>query len=313
MNTRLNEILGIKYPIIQGGMAWVSEANLAAAVSEAGGLGIIAGGNAPKDVIASEIDKLRLITNKPFAINIMLLSQHVDDIIDLVIEKKVPIITTGAGNPGKYMKRLKSANIKVLPVVPSLALASRMEKIGADAVIVEGTEAGGHIGELTTMALTPQVVDKVDIPVIAAGGIADGRGVLAAFSLGAEGVQIGTRFICSNECIVHKDYKEKIIKSKDRDAIATGRSTGHPVRVLRNKFSKNLLSLEKKNTPIEELEKLGVGKLQLAAIDGDINEGSVMAGQIAGMINDIKPCSDIMKDLVDDYYKNLNRINNIKK
>lgn len=235
---KICNLLNIKYPIIQGGMAWVSDANLASAVSNSGGLGIIAGGNAPKEVIKAEINRCRELTDKPFGINVMLLSPYVDDIIDLIIEEKVPVITTGAGNPSKYIKRLKEIGTKIIPVVPSIALAQRMEKLGVDAIIVEGTEAGGHIGELTTMVLTPQVSDAVNIPVISAGGICDGRGIVAAFVLGADGVQVGTRFICSDECKVHENYKNMIIKSKDRDAIVTGRSTGHPVRTLKNKLSR---------------------------------------------------------------------------
>ncbi len=300
MKTRITEILNITYPIIQGGMAWVSNADLAAAVSEAGGLGIIAGGNAPREIIEKEIHRARTLTDKDFGVNVMLLSPFVDDIIDLVIEEKIPVITTGAGNPGKYMERLKAAGTKVLPVIPSVALAQRMEKIGAAAVIIEGTEAGGHIGELTTMSLTPQVVDALNIPVIAAGGIADGRGMLAALSLGAEGVQIGTRFICSTECTVHDKYKQKILSAKDRDAVVTARSTGHPVRVLRNNFTKEFIRLEKLNTSKEALEEAGIGKLRLAVVDGDVDSGSVMAGQVAGLIKDIKPCKEIIEEIISD-------------
>lgn len=300
MKTRITELLNIDYPIIQGGMAWVSDADLAAAVSKAGGLGIIAGGNAPKEVIKKQIERARTLTDKDFGVNVMLLSPFVDDIIDLVIEEKIPVITTGAGNPGKYMERLKAIGTKVLPVVPSVSLAQRMEKIGADAVIIEGTEAGGHIGELTTMSLTPQVVDALNIPVIAAGGIADGRGMLAALSLGAEGVQIGTRFICSTECTVHERYKEKVIAAKDRDAVVTARSTGHPVRVLRNRFTKEFTKLEKLNTSKEALEKAGVGKLRMAVVDGDVDGGSVMAGQVAGLVKEIKPCKEIIEEIISD-------------
>lgn len=300
MKTRITELLNITYPIIQGGMAWVSDADLAAAVSEAGGLGIIAGGNAPRAVIEKEIKRARTLTDKDFGVNVMLLSPFVDEIMDLVIEEKIPVITTGAGNPGKYMDRLKAIGTKVLPVVPSVALAQRMEKIGAAAVIIEGAEAGGHIGELTTMSLTPQVVDALTIPVIAAGGIADGRGMLAALSLGAEGVQIGTRFICSTECTAHEKYKQKVIAAKDRDAIVTARSTGHPVRVLRNQFTKDFIKLEKQNTPKEALEEAGVGKLRLAVVDGDVDRGSVMAGQVAGLVKDIKPCKDIIAEIISD-------------
>ncbi|MDB8789759.1 enoyl-[acyl-carrier-protein] reductase FabK [Romboutsia sp. 1001216sp1] len=295
---KICELLNIQYPIIQGGMAWVANANLASAVSNAGGLGIIAGGNAPKKIIKEEIRKCKEFTDKPFGVNVMLLSPFADEIIDLVIEENIPVITTGAGNPAKYMEKLKKANVKVIPVVPTIALAQRMEKLGADAVIVEGTEAGGHIGELTTMVLTPQVADAVNIPVIAAGGIADGRGVVAALALGAKGVQIGTRFICSEECSVHENYKNMIIKSKDRDAIVTGRSTGHPVRTLKNKLSKEVLSMEKEGINPEEIDKKCVGSLRMATIDGDIENGSFMAGQIASIVKDIKPCKKIIGDIV---------------
>lgn len=312
-NTRLCELLNIKYPIIQGGMAWAATHELAQAVSEAGGLGIIAAGNAPKDVIREEIKKLRESTDKPFGVNIMLMSPFADDIMDLVCEEKVPVVTTGAGNPGKYISKLKSSGIKVIPVVPTVALARRLEREGADALIVEGTEAGGHIGELTTMALVPQISSAVNIPVIAAGGIADGRGFLAALSLGAEAVQIGTRFVCSTECIAHDNYKEKIIKAKDRDAIVTGRSTGYPVRVLKNKFTKDYLKLEEEGIPFEELEKLGAGRLRSAVIDGDMDNGSVMAGQVAGVISDVKSCKDIILNIINEAEIGLDRLHDLKR
>lgn len=299
-NTKILELLNIKYPIIQGGMAWVATSELAAAVSEAGGLGVVAAGNAPGDVIREEIRKVKTMTVKPFGVNIMLLSPFVEDIVNIVCEEGVPVVTTGAGNPGKYLEKFKKHNIKVIPVVPSVALAKRLEKQGVDALIAEGTEAGGHIGELTTMALVPQVVDAVSIPVIAAGGIGDGRGFLAALVLGADGVQLGTRFVCSTEAKVHDNYKAKILASKDRDAIVTGRTTGHPVRVIKNKFTKDFLDLEKNNTPPEELEREGSGRLRLAVVDGDVDNGSIMSGQIAGMINDIKPCKDILEDIINE-------------
>lgn len=297
---KICNLLNIKYPIIQGGMAWVADANLASAVSNSGGLGIIAGGNAPKEVIKSEIDRCRELTDKPFGVNVMLLSPYVDDIIDLIIEEKVPVITTGAGNPAKYINRLKEIGTKIIPVVPSIALAQRMEKLGVDAVIVEGTEAGGHIGELTTMVLTPQVSDSVNIPVISAGGIGDGRGIVAVFALGADGVQIGTRFICSDECKVHENYKNMIIKSKDRDAIVTGISTGHPVRTLKNKLSREVLSMEKEGISPEEIDKRYIGSLRLAVKEGDINNGSFMAGQIASIIKDVKPCKEIIESMIEE-------------
>ncbi|TJX65202.1 enoyl-[acyl-carrier-protein] reductase FabK [Soehngenia saccharolytica] len=297
IKTRVTELLGIEYPIIQGGMAWVATHELAAAVSEAGGLGIIAAGNAPKEVVRDEIRAVKKMTNKPFGVNIMLLSPFVDEVVDTVLEEGVPVVTTGAGNPGKYLERFKEKNIKVIPVVPSVALAKRMEKEGVDAVIVEGTEAGGHIGELTTFALVPQVVDAVSLPVIAAGGIADARGFVAAFALGAEGVQMGTRFVLSTEAKVHENYKNLLLKAKDRDAIVTGRTTGHPVRVIKNKFTREFLELEKQNVPLEELDKFGAGKLRLAVVEGDVEQGSVMSGQIAGLINDIKPCKEIIEGI----------------
>jgi enoyl-[acyl-carrier protein] reductase II len=308
MMNKVCDLLGIKYPIIQGGMAWVATAPLASAVSNAGGLGIIAAGNAPKDAIRKEIEDCKKMTDKPYGVNVMLLSPFVDDIIDLVIEEKVPVITTGAGNPGKYMDRLKEAGIKVVPVVPSKAIAMKMEKMGATAVIAEGTESGGHVGELTTMVLVPQVVDAVSIPVIAAGGIADGRGVAASFALGAQGVQIGTRFICSDECTAHQNYKEMVINAKERDAVVTGRSTGHPVRSLKNKLSKEFEKQEKNGASVEELEKLGVGGLRIAYQDGDKDKGSFMSGQIASMIKDIKPCEEIIQSLMNEATKIMEEI-----
>ncbi len=298
--TEICDILNIEYPIIQGGMAWVATAELAGAVANAGGLGIIGCGNAPAHVIKEEIDKIRTITDKPFGVNIMLLSPFVDEIIELVLKEKVPVITTGAGNPGKYIESFKEIGSKVMPVIPTVALAKRMEKLGADAVIVEGTEAGGHIGELSTMALLPQIVDAVSIPVIAAGGIADGRGFVAALALGAQGVQIGTRFVCTDECIAHDNYKSAILKSGDRDAIVTGRSTGHPVRVIKNKFTKKFLNMEKENTSVEELEEFGAGALEKAAIQGDIDNGTIMAGQISSFICDIKSCKDVIDDIMSE-------------
>lgn len=312
-NTKICDILDIEYPIIQGGMAWVATHELAQAVSNAGGLGVIAAGAAPVEVVRDEIKKLKKNTDKPFGVNIMLMSPFAEDIVELVCEEKVPVVTTGAGNPGKYMDKFKSNGIKVVPIVPSIALAKRLERQGADALIVEGTEAGGHIGELTTMSLVPQVVDVVDILVIAAGGIADGRGFLAALSLGAEGIQMGTRFVCSTECIAHDNYKKKIMKAKDRDAIVTGRSTGYPVRVIKNRFSKEYIKLEKEEVPFEELEELGAGRLRLAVKEGDIDNGSLMAGQISGMIKDIKSCEEIINDIIKDAEKELNKLYSFKR
>lgn len=294
---RICEILNIKYPIIQGGMAWVADSNLAAAVSNAGGFGIIGTGSATADIVKKEIDNCRRLTDRPFGVNVMLMSPNADEVIDLIIEEKPAGITTGAGNPAKYMDRLKEAGIKVIPVVPTVALAQRMEKLGADAVIAEGTEAGGHIGELTTMVLVPQVAEALNIPVIAAGGVADGRGIAASFALGAEGVQIGTRFICSEECNIHQNYKDAVLKAKDRDAVVTGRPTGHPVRTLKNKLAKKYLKMEKEGASPEELEKLGAGALRLAVVEGDKDGGSFMAGQSAAMVREIKPCKEIVEEI----------------
>ncbi|GAA0069508.1 enoyl-[acyl-carrier-protein] reductase FabK [Clostridium sardiniense] len=297
MSNRVCEMLGIKYPVLQGGMAWIADASLAAAVSEAGGLGLITG-TAPIEWIRDEIRKAKKLTNKPFGVNIMLMSEHADEVAKLVCEEGVSVVTTGAGSPGKYMEMWKENGIKVIPVVASVALARRMEKMGADAVVAEGTESGGHVGQLTTMALIPQVVDAVNIPVIAAGGIADGRGVAASFMLGALGVQVGTRFLVAKECTVHQNYKDKVLGAKDIDTDVTGRSTGHPVRVIKNKLSRQFQKLEKDNGTVEELEALGRGSLPRAARDGDVINGSVMAGQVSGLINKEESCYDIIQDLM---------------
>lgn len=298
IHTRVCEILGIEYPIIQGGMAWVATAELAAAVSNAGGLGIIGAGNAPADVVEKEIVKAKSMTGKPFGVNVMLLSPFVDEVMDIIVKNRVKVVTTGAGNPGKYIGTLKEIGTRIIPVVPSVALARRVESMGVDAVIVEGTEAGGHIGELTTMCLVPQIADAVQVPVIAAGGIADGRGLAAVMILGAEGVQLGTRFVCSDECTAHRNYKEAIVKAKDRDAIVSGRSTGHPVRCLKNRLTREFEYLEQRGISPEEIEKLGAGKLKEAVVDGNVEGGSVMAGQIAGLVRDIKPVGEIMDQLL---------------
>ncbi|MDK2901400.1 MAG: enoyl-[acyl-carrier protein] reductase [Thermosediminibacterales bacterium] len=297
-HTEICDILGIEYPILQGGMAWVATGELAAAVSNGGGLGIIGAGNAPPDIVEKEIKKAKSLTNKPFGVNVYYMSPFVDEVIDVVIKEKVAVITTGAGNPGKHIDRLKEAGVKIIPVVASVALARRLERMGVDAIIAEGMECGGHIGDLTTMALVPQVVDAVNIPVIAAGGIADGRGLAAAFMLGAKGVQMGTRFICSEECTVHDNYKMAIIKAKDRETVVTGRTTGHPVRVLKNKLSRQFELLEKQGADIKQLEELGTGKLKSAAIDGDVETGSLMAGQIAGLIDNIMPAGRIIHEII---------------
>ncbi len=292
---RVCELLKIKYPIFQGAMARIADASLASAVSEAGGLGIITGA-APTEWVREQIQKTKKMTDKPFGVNIMLMSENAEEIAELVCEEGVPVVTTGAGSPGKYMEKWKSHGIKVIPVVASVALAKRMEKAGADAIIAEGTESGGHVGEVTTMALVPQVVDAVEIPVIAAGGIGDGRGVAASFMLGAEGIQIGTRFLVAKECIIHQNYKDKILTAKDRDTEVTGRGTGHPVRVLRNKLARTYLQLEKDGAPIEEIEKIGVGALR-KAVEGDVDNGSLMSGQIAGLICKEQTCKEIIEEL----------------
>lgn len=292
------ELLNISYPIFQGGMAWVANHSIAAAVSNAGGLGIIAAGHAPADWVREEIKACKQKTDKPFGVNVMLLSPYVEEVVQVILEEKVAVVTTGAGNPGKYIDALKAANVKVIPVVPSVALAKRMERCGADAVIAEGCESGGHIGELTTMALVPQVVDAVNIPVIAAGGIADGRGMAAAFMLGAQGVQIGTRFLVAKECDIPASYKERVIKASDIDAVVTGRSTGHPVRSLRNQLTREFQKLEKEGASKAELDKLGVGALRRAAVEGDVQNGSVLAGQISGMITKEQTAEEMIQEIM---------------
>lgn len=298
MKTRITELLQIKYPILQGGMAWVASHPLAIAVSNAGGLGVIAGGSAPADVIEKEIAEVRKATDRPFGLNIMLMSPFAKDLVQLAIDEKVPVVTTGAGNPAPYLEGMKSAGIKVIPVIPSVALAVRMERYGADAVVFEGTEAGGHIGELTTMAALPQVVDAVDLPVIGAGGIADKRGFAAALALGAEGVQMGTRLLASKEVRLHPAYVEMVLKAKDRDAIVSGRSTGHPVRALKNDFQLHFIEREKQGASNEELEQLGAGRLRAAVVDGDIKTGSVMAGQVSGLVKEVLPVQQIFDEMV---------------
>ncbi len=293
-------MLGTEYPIIQGAMAWIADAYLASAVSNAGGLGIIASGNAEADWVRKEIRKTREMTDKPFGVNVMLLNPHADAIIDVICEEHVPVVTTGAGNPGKYITKLKSHGIKVIPVIASVALAIRVERAGADAVIAEGQEGGGHIGEATTMALVPQVADAVNIPVIAAGGIADGRGIAAAYMLGASGVQVGTRFLVAKECTVSQNYKDMILKAKDSDTVATGRSTGHPVRVLKNKLARDILILEKRNADISEIEKIGTGALRAAVKDGDVVYGSVMSGQIAGLVKKEQTAREIIVEMFEE-------------
>lgn len=294
--SRVCQLLDIEYPIFQGGMAWIADASLAAAVSEAGGLGIITG-TAPTDWVRDEIRKAKKLTDKPFGVNIMLMDVHADEIAKMVCEEGVKVVTTGAGSPGKYMEMWKAHGVKVIPVVASVALAKRMEKAGADAIIAEGTESGGHVGQLTTMALVPQVVDAVNIPVLAAGGIGDGRGVAASFMLGAEGVQLGTRFLVAKECTVHQNYKNRVIKAKDIDTEVTGRSTGHPIRVIKNKLTREFMKLEKEGASVDQLEELGRGCLS-KAVKGDVDFGSVMAGQISGLINKEQSCKEIIEEIM---------------
>lgn len=298
MKTEITDLLKIKYPIIQGGMAWVAEYHLAAAVSEAGGLGLIGAANAPAEWVREQIREVRRRTDKPFGVNIMLMSPSADEVAKIIVEEQVPVVTTGAGNPEKYMTMWKEAGTKVIPVVASVAMAKRMERCGADAVVAEGTEAGGHIGENTTMVLIPQIVDAVSIPVIAAGGIADGRGIAASLMLGAKAVQIGTHFVVTKESQVHDNYKKAILKAKDIDSKVTGRTTGHPVRALRNQMTKDYLKLENEGASPEELEMLTLGGLRKAVVDGDVVHGSVMAGQIAGLVKEELTCQELIQKLV---------------
>ena len=298
MKTRITELLGIEYPIIQGGMAWVAEHRLAAAVSNAGGLGIIGAASAPPEIVRAEIRKCKELTDKPFGVNVMLLNPNAEEVAKVVVEEGVKVVTTGAGNPSKYMAMWKEAGVKVIPVVASVALAKLMERGGADAGVAEGMESGGHIGFTTTMTLVPQVADAVSIPVIAAGGIADGRGMAAALMLGAEAVQMGTRFVVAEESIVHENYKKKVIKASDIDSEITGASTGHPVRCLRNKMTRQYLELEKSGADFMELEKLTLGSLRNAVMDGDVVNGTVMAGQIAGLIKEEKSCKEILEEII---------------
>jgi enoyl-[acyl-carrier protein] reductase II len=298
LNSNICQLLKIKYPILQGGMAWIATAELVAAVSNAGALGVIGAGHMPPDALRNEIRKTKALTSKPFGVNIMLMSPYVKEVMQVVIDERVPVVTTGAGNPGEYIPALKEIGSKVIPVVASVALAKRLERTGVDALIAEGMESGGHVGEITTMALVPQIVDAVSIPVIAAGGIADSRGVVAAFALGAKGVQIGSRFVASQECIAHENYKQAVLKAKDRSTIVTGVSTGHPVRVIANKLTREYSEMEKRGASVEELEGLGAGKLRIAAHEGDVDYGSVMIGQIAGMIDCVKSVDNIIQDLV---------------
>ncbi|MFA7620620.1 MAG: enoyl-[acyl-carrier-protein] reductase FabK [Aminobacteriaceae bacterium] len=308
---RVTRLLGCRYPLIQGGMAWVANAELAAAVSNGGGLGIIAAANMPPELLEKELLKVRTLTDKPFGLNIMLMSSTVDDVLELVVEFGVSIVTTGAGSPGKVIEKLKPSGTIILPVIASVAQAKRVEKQGADAVIAEGMEAGGHVGEITTMVLIPQIVDAVGIPVVAAGGVADGRGVAAAFALGAEGVQVGTRFVCCAESTVHPAYKEAVIAARDRSNVITGRATGHPVRCLKNKLTGRFEELEKEGATLEEYEKLGAGRLRAAVVEGDMEWGSLMAGQSSALVNDIRPAAEIIEDMFEEAEGIVRRINKV--
>ncbi|MBP2650136.1 MAG: enoyl-(acyl-carrier-protein) reductase [Firmicutes bacterium] len=309
LNSPLCKMLDIEYPIFQGGMAWVATAELAAAVSNAGGLGLIGAGHMPPEALRAEIKKAKGLTSKPFGVNIMLMSPFVKEVMGVVVEERIPVITTGAGNPAEYIGALKEIGSKVIPVVASVALAKRLERVGVDAIIAEGMESGGHVGEITTMALVPQVVDAVDIPVIAAGGIGDSRGIVAAFALGAQGVQIGTKFVVAKECIAHPNYKEVVLKARDRSTVVTGVTTGHPVRILENKLARDYVKKEREGASIEELEQLGAGTLRAAVREGEVKLGSVMMGQVAGMINEAKTVAEIMAELVEGIPGNITRLN----
>lgn len=297
---RIAEMLGIEYPVFQGGMAWIADAELAAAVSNAGGLGIIAAGNADGEYVRGQIRKAKELTDKPFGLNIMLLSPFAEEIAQIVVDEKVQVVTTGAGNPGKFMKLWNEAGVKVIPVVPSITLAKLAERTGAAAVIAEGGESGGHIGELTTMALVPQVCDAVELPVIAAGGIADGRGIAAALALGAEAVQLGTRFLSAEECNIHDNYRNKVFKANDTATVVTGRRLGHPVRSIKNQFAREYSKIEYTDISEDELEKFAEGRLRQAVVDGDEKNGCFLAGQIAGLVNKKETCEEIIKDLMQD-------------
>lgn len=298
LRTPICDLLGIDFPILQGGMAWIATAELAAAVSNGGGLGVVAAGGCPADWVRREVRRTRELTDRPFGLNIMLMSPHAPAIVELAIEERVSVVMTGAGNPGPLIPRFREAGIHVIPVVASVALARRLERAGAAAIIAEGMESGGHIGEITTMVLVPQVVDAVNVPVIAAGGFADGRGLVAALALGAQAVQMGTRFACTTECIAHPSYKDRVISSKDRCTITTGHSLGHPVRALENTFTRRFLELERQNRSKEEVEHFGMGALRRGLIEGDVDNGSLMAGQVAGMIHEVMPTADVIREIV---------------
>ncbi len=298
LKTAICDLFGIEYPIVQGGMAYLGTAELVSAVSNAGGLGIIGAGNSEPDWVRQQIRSTRQLTDKPFGVNILLISPFAEQVVDVVLEEKVAVVTTGAGNPGPYIPRFKQAGIKVMPVLASVALAKRLERAGVDAVVAEGMESGGHIGEVTTMALVPQVVDGVQIPVVAAGGIGDGRGLVAALALGAQGVQMGTRFVCSEECIAHPGYKQKILQAHERSTVASGQSTGHPLRCLQNRLTRQFQEMEKAGVSKEELESFGMNRYYQGAIEGNLDDGSLIAGQVAGLIKEIKPVRVIIDEMM---------------
>jgi len=298
IRTILCDLLNIEHPIVQGGMAWMATAELVAAVSEAGGLGILGGGNAPPDYVRAQVEETKARTRKPFGVNIPIFSPYVDEVVQICIDDEVPVVATGAGSPGPWMAQLKEAGIKVMPVVASVALAKRLERMGADILVAEGTESGGHIGDVATLPLVPQIVDAVSVPVVAAGGIADGRGLAAALALGAVGVQMGTRFICAEECVAHANYKQKIVRAGDRATITTGHSLGHPVRAIKNPMTRKFEAMEKVGISEEELIELGTGKLRLAVEEGDMTQGSIMAGQVSGLIHDVLPVAEIIRRTV---------------
>ena len=298
IRTALCTLLGIEHPIVQGGMAWTATAELVAAVSEAGGLGILGGGNAPPDHVRAQVRETKARTDKPFGVNIPVFTPYLDDVIQICVQENVPVVATGAGNPGPWMARLKEAGIKIMPVVASVALAKRLQRMGADILVAEGTESGGHIGDVATMPLVPQIVDAVDVPVVAAGGVADGRGSAAVLALGAAGVQMGTRFICAQECIAHANYKQKIIRAGDRATITTGHSLGHPVRAIRNPMSRKFEAMEKEGLSEDALIEFGTGKLRLAVEEGDVTWGSIMAGQVSGLIHNVLPAAEILRHMV---------------
>ncbi len=308
VKSKVAEMLGLKYPVFQGGMAWVATAELVSAVSNAGALGIIGSGSMDAETLEKEIYKTKKLTDRPFGVNLMLMNPFIDDLVEVVTKEKVAVVTTGAGNPGKYIEKFKSAGIKIFPIAPMVALAKRLEKLGVDGIIAEGGESGGHVGELTTMVLVPLIAKSVNLPVIAAGGIADAKSVVAAFALGADAVQMGTRFVVAKECKVHENYKKAIINADSRDAVVTGRSTGHPVRCLRNRLTREFDKLEKQGAPKEKLEELGTGKLRAAAVEGDMKWGSVMMGQVAGLIEKEQSVAEILEEIFNEIPEVLNKL-----